>query len=108
MPTSALPAGVGSAPGEEFATGGESRLATATLVAAMRSWPPPKAKPSSAESASGAASIMASAGTLRMVLRRSFQATAAMRLTAARRAFTLAEPGRSDAETRSRGWARSS
>ena len=60
-----------------------SVLATATLVAEIEKlWPPPKAKPSRAARASGASSIMASAGTLRIVLRRSFQAMAMMRLTA--------------------------
>src|SRR5450830_1195924 len=60
-----------------------SALATETLVAeSEKLWPPPKAKPSSAARASGASSIMASAGTLRIVLRRSFQAMATMRLIA--------------------------
>src|SRR5665647_1431278 len=60
-----------------------SALATATLVAEIEKlWPLPKAKPSRAARASGASSIMASAGTLRMVLRRSFQAMARMRLNA--------------------------
>ena len=54
-----------------------SRFATTTLVAAMSNPPPPpKAKPSRAASASGATSIITSAGTLRAVLRRSFQAMA--------------------------------
>ena len=38
--------------------------------------PPPKAKPSREASASGATSIITSPGTLRTVLRRSFQAIA--------------------------------
>src|SRR5450756_1036465 len=60
-----------------------SALATATLVAEIdKLWPLPKAKPSRAARASGASSIMASAGTLRTVLRRSFQAMATMRLIA--------------------------
>ena len=61
-----------------------SRFATTTLVAAMSNppLPPPKAKPSRAASASGAASIMTSAGTLRKVLRRSFQAIATILVTA--------------------------
>src|SRR5664280_2668921 len=45
---------------------------------------PPKAKPSSADSASGAASIMASAGMLRHVLRRSLNAIARTRFTGVR------------------------
>jgi hypothetical protein len=61
-----------------------SALATTTLVAAIEKSPPPppKAKPSRAARAKGARSIMASAGTLRMVLRRSFQAMAQMRFMA--------------------------
>ena len=59
-----------------------SRFATTTLVAAISNpLPPPKAKPSRAASASGAASIITSAGTLRVVLRRSFQAMARILLT---------------------------
>ena len=43
-----------------------SRFATTTLVAAMSNpLPPPKAKPSRAASASGATSIITSAGALR-------------------------------------------
>src|SRR5665647_3314657 len=54
-----------------------SMFAVATLVAAMSNPPPPpKAKPSRAASARGANSIIASAGALRAVLRRSFQAMA--------------------------------
>ena len=66
-----------------------SRFATTTLVAAMSNPPPPpKAKPSRAGSASGATSIMTSAGTLRDVLRRSFQAMARIFLIAARRVLS--------------------
>ena len=62
-----------------------SRFATTTLVAAMSNppLPPPNATPSSAASASGATSIMTSAGRLRSVLRRSFQAMARILVTAA-------------------------
>ena len=59
-----------------------SRFATTTLVAAMSNPPPPpKAKPSRAARASGATSIMMSAGRLRSVLRRSFQAMARILVT---------------------------
>ncbi len=65
-------------------TAPESPSATATLVAAMEKLlPPPKARPSSAANASGANSIMESAGTLRMVLRRSLTAIAKTRLMGA-------------------------
>ena len=60
--------------------------------------PPPKARPSRAANASGANSIMESAGTLRMVLRRSLTAIAKTRLMGA-------EPGM-DAWRRSSAHAR--
>ena len=71
-----------------------SRFATTTLVAAIvePARPPPKAKPSRAASASGATSIITSAGTLRTVLRRSFQAMAKILVTAS--ASTPAARGR--------------
>ena len=79
-----------------------SRFATTTLVAAMSNdWPPPKAKPSRAARPSGATSIMISAGRLRSVLRRSFQAMARILVTAA--GATRAARGRSGAGTPSRG-----
>ena len=82
-----------------------SRFATTTLVAAMSNpLPPPKAKPSRAASASGATSIITSAGTLRNVLRRSFQAMARILVTRAR--IIPAARGRSGAGTPSRGSAR--
>ena len=72
MAATVHPAAVG-APGAPV-----SSTVTATLVAAISKAPdpPPKANPSSEARASGATSIITSAGTLRTVLRRSFQAIA--------------------------------